>query len=85
MVGGIGAGGVVAGGLMGAVEAQPFDSAGNPTVSLGRDNEPFAIGFVGQGYGGGCQSFAPLPGWWGHSIVAWIRLFGRMSVQFSST
>lgn len=85
MVGGIGAGGVVAGGLMGVVEAQPFDSAGNPTVSLGRDNEPFAIGFVGQGYGGGCQSFAPLPGWWGHSIVAWIRLFGRMSVQFSST
>jgi len=75
----------VAGGLMGVVEAQPFDSAGNPTVSLGRDNEPFAIGFVGQGYGGGCQSFAPLPGWWGHSIVAWIRLFGRMSVQFSST
>ena len=56
MVGGIGAGGVVAGGLMGVVEAQPFDSAGNPTVSLGRDNEPFAIGFVGQGYGGGCQS-----------------------------
>lgn len=84
-MGGIGAGGVVAGGLMGVVEARPFDSEGNPAVSLGRDNELFAIGFVGQGYGGGCQSFAPLPGWWGHSIVAWIRLFGRMSVQFSST
>ena len=63
VVGGIGAGGVVAGDLMGVVEARPFDSEGNPAVSLGRDNELFAIGFVGQGYGGGCQSFAPLPGW----------------------